>query len=63
MTRRVAKPTAQLHNSSSQPKPVECGRVTQQRMSLNGYSLNFFLAMCKRKIARTLVARVRVDKR
>jgi hypothetical protein len=30
------KPTAQLHNSSSQPKLVECERVTQQQMSLNG---------------------------
>jgi hypothetical protein len=36
--------TAQLHNSSSQPRPVECGRVTRQHRSLNGYNCVFILA-------------------
>lgn len=35
--------TAQLHNSSSQPRPVECGRVTRQHRSLNGYNCVFIL--------------------
>jgi hypothetical protein len=30
------KPAVQLHNPSSQPRLVECERVTRQQMSLNG---------------------------
>ena len=38
------KPSAQLHNSSFRPKPVECGRTTRKQSSLNGYNCVFILA-------------------